>query len=78
MVQCKKNKAITSILQNAERLNIIRAIDVLFIDEIGQVPAELLSTIDMIIRRIRESDIIFGSVLIIRTMNHTQLEPVNG
>ena len=68
----------TSILQNAERLNIIRAIDVLFIDEIGQVPAELLSTIDMIIRRIRESDIIFGGVLIIGTMDHTQLESVNG
>ena len=70
--------AIAKLLQEPEKLNILRCLDVLFIDEIGQVSAELLSTIDMILRRIRNSHIVFGGVLIIGTMDHTQLLPVSG
>ena len=65
-------------IQYPEKENILKCLDILFIDEIGQVPAELLSVIDIILRRIRNSQIVFGGVLVIGTMDHTQLQPVTG
>ena len=50
----------------------------MFIDEAGQVSAEVLSTLDMILRRIRQNSIPFGGVLIICTLDHTQLRPIRG
>ena len=70
--------AIANLMQNPERMNILRTLDILFVDEIGQLPAELLSVIDIILRRIRDSQVVFGGVLIIGTMDHTQLQPVSG
>jgi hypothetical protein len=69
---------IAYVMQKQERLNILRTLDILFIDEIGQVPAELLSVIDIILRRVRESQVVFGGVHIVGTMDHTQLQPVSG
>ena len=40
--------AIATLMKYPERLNILRTLDVLFIDEIGQVLSELLSVIDII------------------------------
>ena len=70
--------AIARLLQEPEKENILRCLDILFIDEVGQVSAELLSTYDMILRRIRNTQIVFGGVLIIGTLDHTQLLPVSG
>ena len=70
--------AMGSLLQYPNKMNILKSIDILLIDEIGQTPAELLSVIDIIIRRIRSSQIVFGGVLVIGTMDHTQLLPVSG
>ena len=44
----------------------------------GQVSSELLSTFDMILRKIRNSNIFMGGVLIIFTMDHTQIQPIGG
>lgn len=70
--------AIGKLLQYPERENLSKCIDVLFVNEIGQVFVELLSTIDIILKRVRNSQLIFGGVLIIGTMDHTQLQPVSG
>ena len=53
-------------------------IDILFIDEIGQLPAELLAVLDIILRRLRDTNIFMGGVIIICTIDHTQLQPVEG
>ena len=52
-------------------------LDVLFVDEIGQVPADFISVIDIILRRLRDSNIFLGGLLIICTMDHTQIQPIN-
>lgn len=70
--------AIANLMQNPERMNILQTLDILFVDEIGQLPAELVSVIDIILRRIWDSQVVFGGVLIIGTMDHTQLQPVSG
>ena len=70
--------AIDRITKNSEKLNLIRTLDVLLLDEIGQLSAEMLSVLDMILRRIRENNIFMGGILVISTMDHTQLQPVQG
>lgn len=69
-------QAVISIERNNEINFMLKTIDVLFIDELGQVSAEQLQTIDLILRRIRKSQIPFGGVLILGTMDHTQLQPI--
>jgi hypothetical protein len=43
--------------------------DVMLIDELGQIDAKLLSVLDIILRRVRKSTHWFGGILIIATMN---------
>ena len=65
--------------QYPEKINLLRVVDVLFIDEIGQLPAEIFSTIEIILRRVRNhSNVFLGGAIIISTMDHTQLKPVKG
>ena len=50
--------------------------DILLIDEIGQLSAELFSAIEIIFRRMRNTNIFMRGVVVISTMDHTQLQPV--
>ena len=52
-------------------------LDVLFIDKIGQVSANTLSIIEIIIRKLCQSQTSFGGVLIFSSLDHTQLQPIN-
>ena len=52
-------------------------LDVLFFDKLAQISAERISAIDIITRKIRGSQISFGGVLILGTMDHTQIQPIN-
>ena len=69
-------KAIEDIKRNIEIYHALRTLDILFIDEFGQVSAEQLCTIDIILRKIRQSQIPFGGVLFLCTMDHMQLQPI--
>ena len=51
-------------------------LDVLFVDEIGQFSEELLSEIDVMLQRIRDIQVVCSSILLISTIDHTQLQPV--
>ena len=54
-------------------MNLLTTLDVLFIDKIGQLSAEILSTIEIILQRIRNnSNTFMGGVIIISTLDHTQ------
>ena len=70
--------AICKILSDPKKLNALLTLDILLCDEMGQVPAELLSVIDIILRRIRSNNIFLGGLLIICTLDHTQIQPVQG
>jgi hypothetical protein len=69
--------SIDNIRRNTVKLNFLLSLDIIFCDEIGQVPAEFLSTIDYIMRRIRNNNIFLGGLMIIATMDHTQIQPIN-
>ena len=70
--------ALINLLHNNEKLLFLRTINVIFLDEIGQVSAELLCVLDIILRQIRESNTYMGGILLIATLDHKQLAPVEG
>ena len=70
--------ALIALNRKAERYFFLRKINILFIDEIGQVSAEMLGTLDVILRKLRNNDIFLGGLLIISTIDHKQLSPVRG
>ena len=59
-----------------ERIKIIRTLDLLIIDEISMVRADLLDAIDMSLRRYRRNDSPFGGVQLLMIGDIHQLSPV--
>ena len=70
-------QAMQKIMRSSTLQHALLTVDVLFIDEAGQLAAELLSVIDIMFRKLRKSVTPFGGVLITGTMDHTQLQPIN-
>ncbi|HRX67239.1 MAG TPA: helix-turn-helix domain-containing protein [Tenuifilaceae bacterium] len=61
---------------NREKINIIRSIDLLVIDEISMVRADLLDGIDEVLRRFRDRSKPFGGVQLLMIGDLHQLAPV--
>lgn len=59
-----------------EKINIIRSIDLLIIDEISMVRADLLDAIDAVLRRFRNREIPFGGVQLLMIGDLHQLAPI--
>ena len=58
------------------KLNVIRTLELLIIDEISMVRADLLDAIDMVLRRYRRSSRPFGGVQLLMIGDVHQLSPV--
>lgn len=59
-----------------ERIKIIRTLDLMIIDEISMVRADLLDAVDMTLRRYRRNDKPFGGVQLLMIGDAQQLSPV--
>jgi DNA polymerase III delta prime subunit len=59
-----------------EKINIIRSFDLLVIDEISMVRADLLDAVDYVLRLFRHSDLPFGGVQLLMIGDMEQLAPV--
>lgn len=59
-----------------ERIKIIRTLDLLIIDEISMVRADLMDAVDMTLRRYRRNDSPFGGVQLLMIGDAQQLSPV--
>lgn len=59
-----------------DRVKIIRTLDLLIIDEISMVRADLLDAVDMTLRRYRRNDKPFGGVQLLMIGDAQQLSPV--
>jgi len=59
-----------------DRIKIIRTLDLLVIDEISMVRADLLDAVDMMLRRYRRNDQPFGGVQLLMIGDAQQLSPV--
>lgn len=61
---------------NKEKINIIKSMDLLVIDEISMVRADLLDGIDEVLRKYRDHDKVFGGVQLLMIGDLEQLAPV--
>lgn len=61
---------------NSQKINIIRSLDLLVIDEISMVRADLLDGIDAVLRRFRSGNRPFGGVQLLMIGDLQQLAPV--
>ncbi|MBU0764790.1 MAG: helix-turn-helix domain-containing protein [Bacteroidetes bacterium] len=61
---------------NRDKINIIRSLDLLVIDEISMVRADLLDGIDAVLRRFRDKSRPFGGVQLLMIGDMRQLAPV--
>ena len=59
-----------------EKLKIIRTLDLLIIDEISMVRADLLDAVDMTLRKFRKNSLPFGGVQLLMIGDAQQLSPV--
>jgi hypothetical protein len=59
-----------------EKQNIIQSLDLLVIDEVSMVRADLLDGVDSVLRRFRRSDLPFGGVQLLMIGDLQQLSPV--
>ena len=59
-----------------EKINIIRGLDLLVIDEISMVRADLLDGVDAVLRRYKRRDLPFGGVQLLMIGDLHQLSPV--
>jgi len=69
--------ALQRIHRKQEYLYAIQTVDVLFVDEIGQISSEFLSVIDIVFRHARDSRTPFGGCLVLASMDHRQIPPIN-
>ena len=66
---------IIKIIQDDRKMNTLVSLNALFLDEIGQVLAEIVSFMDMIIRELRNNNIFIDGIIIIFTIDHNELKP---
>ena len=70
----KAELSIIQIMKDLKKMHLLLTLDVLICDEIGQVPADFIAVIDIILRRIRGNSQYMGGLLIICTLDHTQIQ----
>lgn len=61
---------------NKEKINIIKSLDLLIVDEVSMVRADLLDGIDRVLRRYRQRDKPFGGIQLLLIGDLQQLPPV--
>ena len=61
---------------NRKKIDIIRSLDLLIIDEISMVRADLLDGIDQVLRKYKNRDKVFGGVQVLMIGDLQQLSPV--
>lgn len=66
----------SSYRMSREKLNIIKSMDLLVIDEISMVRADLLDAVDSVLRRFRDRNLPFGGVQLLMIGDIQQLSPV--
>lgn len=70
------DQSIRGLNQNPERLQFLRTLDVMLLDEAGYMSANMLNITDTVLRKIRGKSSFMGGVLLIATIDDQQLPPI--
>ena len=66
------------LVRSPVRMAALQRIDVLMIEEIGLVSAEMFAVMDIVLRYIRDNQVPMGGVLIVASGDPRQLSPISG
>ena len=69
--------AIERIMKSPKILYLLRTLDFLYIDEIGKLSSEYMTALDIILRKVRDSTILYGGVHIQGSCDHAQIPSPN-
>ena len=65
-------------MKKTKRMYFLRSLQVILFDEAGQVADEVIDKIDIMISKVINNNIYMGGVLIISSMDHSQIQPIRG
>ena len=65
-------------MEKPKKMDFFCTLQLIFFDEAGQVDDEVVTTIYIIIRKVRNINICMVGVLIIFLMDFTQIQPIRG
>jgi predicted GIY-YIG superfamily endonuclease len=68
--------ALIHLFRLPKRVAYLRQLDILGLDEFGILPVRMLAVIDIILRRLRDSHLFMGGVLLVCTMDHLQIQAI--
>jgi hypothetical protein len=71
-------KCLLNLSASPVKMAYLKRLDVLVVEEIGLLPASLLNIMDFVLRRLRDSAVPFGGVLLLCCGDPCQLKPVKG
>ena len=69
--------ALIDIMKDAKKTHILTSLDVLICDEMGQLSSNFVAMLDIILRRLRDNNLYLGGVLVIGTLDHTQIQAID-
>ena len=72
------SQSIKSLLKDVTRFTDLERLDVLFIDEIGQLNSELLTAMELVLQHVRDNRLPMGGVFTIMSGDPKQLKPPDG
>ena len=56
----------------------VKSLHIIFADELGQLSAEDITVFDYILRQVRCSNLFMGGILLIGSLDHKQIQPIDG
>ena len=77
-IQSVADDCIQRLKRNPIEITFMRSLDILFIDEMGQLSAEQVQVLDVVLRYARHTEAYMGGLLIICAMDIEQLAAING
>jgi len=70
--------ALMKLFRRPKLMAYLRQMDVLYFDELGLLSDKIMSTLDIIFRRIRDSSLFMGGVHWIASLDHLQMQAIGG
>ena len=72
------SQSINALLRDVTRFTELERLDVLFIDEVGQLNSEVLAAMEIVLQTVRDNKLPMGGVFTIMTGDPKQLKPPDG
>lgn len=77
-VEVTAQKCLLQLQRNDVKQAYLKRLDVLIVEEIGLIPSHVCHVLDLVLRKIRDTSLPYGGVLLLCSGDPKQLKPVSG